>query len=146
MDLLTGLEVHLLSATHLPKYSSAGAFAAVASMALDEALVHAAPIVVEPWVSIFDYRSKIMQLSETLDTLTKFLGTVRAEISSGAYFTLDIEIPARLKRKVASALGLGDLETYSTGQSGEIQTIVRTARPADFTGCARRLDLTQKMT
>jgi hypothetical protein len=42
---------------------------------------------------------------------------VRAEISLGSYFLLDTEIPIRLKRRVAAALGLARLETYPLAEA-----------------------------
>ena len=108
---MIGLQVRLLAATYLPAYSYPEAFAAAASMALDEAMIHASPIVTEPWVGL-RLRVEDHALSATLDTLTKLLGLVRAEISRGAHFLLETEVPARLNRRVASALGLVLLDTY----------------------------------
>jgi translation elongation factor EF-G len=113
---MIGLQVRLLAATYLPAYSYPKAFAAVASMALDEAMIHGSPVVLEPWVSL-RLRVEGHALTATLDTLTKFLGVVRAEISLGSYFLLDTEIPARLKRRVASALGLARLDTYPLAEA-----------------------------
>jgi elongation factor G len=107
---LIGLELRLLAATHLAPYSHPEAFAAVASMAFDEAMILAAPIVVEPWVGL-RLRVEDYALSATFDILTRFLGTVRAELSLGEYFILDIQIPARLKSNITSALGLARPET-----------------------------------
>lgn len=42
---MIGLQVRLLAATYLPAYSYPEAFAAAASMALDEAMIHASPII-----------------------------------------------------------------------------------------------------
>ena len=81
-------------------------------MALEQALTHAAPIVLEPWIGL-RLRVKGPALSDTLNTLTRFVGTVRAQISLGDYFILDTEIPARLERSVASAFGLAHLDTSS---------------------------------
>jgi elongation factor G len=66
---LIGLEVRLLSATHLPAYSHPEAFAAVACMALDEALIYAQPIVIEPWVGLC-LRVERHALTATLDGTT----------------------------------------------------------------------------
>ncbi len=85
-------------------------------MALDEAMIHASPVVLEPWVGV-RLRVEGHALSTALDTLTKFLGLVRAEISLGACFLLETEIPARLKRRVASALGLERLDTYPLAEA-----------------------------
>ncbi len=108
---MIGLEVRLLAATHLPVYSHPDAFAAVACMALDEAMIHAAPVVLEPWVGL-RLHVEDHALSTTLETLSKFLGSVRADISLGAHFVLDTEIPARLKQRIASALGVTRLVTH----------------------------------
>ncbi len=113
---LTGLEARVIAATHLPAYSYPEAFAAAASMALDEAMIHASPVVLEPWVGV-RLRVEDHALSATLDTLTKFLGLVTAEISLGGYFLFDTEIPVRLKRTVASALGLARLDTYPLAEA-----------------------------
>jgi len=108
---MIGLQVRLLAATYLPAYSSPEAFAAATSMAWDEAMIQASPNILEPWVGL-RLRVEDHALSATLETLTKFLGTVRTEISLGAYFLLETEIPVRLKPKVASALGLTRPDTY----------------------------------
>jgi elongation factor G len=113
---MIGLEVRLLAATYFPAYSYPEAFAAAASMALDEAMIQASPMVVEPWIGL-RLRVEDQALSATLNTLTKFLGLVRAEISFGTYFVLDTEIPATLKQRVASALGLSRPETYGLPKS-----------------------------
>jgi elongation factor G len=113
---LIGIQVRLLAATYLPAYSYPEAFAAVASMALDEAMIHASPIVLEPWAGL-RLRVEEHSLSATLETLTKFLGSVRAEISLGDYFILDTEIPIRLKSRIASSLGLSRLGTRALGEA-----------------------------
>jgi elongation factor G len=108
---LIGFEVRLLAATCLPAYSYPDAFGAVASMAWDDAMIQACPNILEPWVGL-RLRVEDHALSATLETLTKYLGTVQIEISLGAYFLLETEIPVRLKPKVASALGLTRPDTY----------------------------------
>lgn len=108
---LIELEVRLLAATHLPAYSSPDAFALVATMALEQALTHAAPIVLEPWIGL-RLRVKGPALSDTLNTLTRLWARC-ARRSLGDYFILDTEIPARLERSVASAFRLAHLDTSS---------------------------------
>jgi elongation factor G len=119
---MIGLEVRLLAATHLPAYSYPDAFAAVACMALDEAMIHASPVVLEPWVGL-RLHVEDHSLSTTLDTLTKFLGSVRADISLGAYFVLDTEIPARLNQRIASALGVMRLVTYPLDEAKRYKSL-----------------------
>jgi elongation factor G len=45
---LIWIEIRMLAATYLPAYSYPGAFASAASMAFDEAMTHASPILLEP--------------------------------------------------------------------------------------------------
>jgi elongation factor G len=113
---LMGVEVRLLAATYLTAYSYPGAFATAASMAFDEAMIHASPIILEPWVGI-RLRIEDHALSATVGTLTKFLGTVRAEISHGTYFLIETEIPLRLQSRVTLALGLTQPDTYPLPES-----------------------------
>jgi elongation factor G len=119
---LIGLEVRLLAATYLPAYSYPDAFAAAASMALDEAMIHASPIILEPWVRL-RLRVESDALSATFDMLTKFLGAVRTEISLADYFLLDTEIPVRLKSRVAFALGLARPDTYQLPEGSRYRTL-----------------------
>jgi elongation factor G len=119
---LIGLEVRLLAATYLTAYSQPDAFAAAASMALDEAMIQASPILLEPWIGL-RLRIEGYALSATLDTLTTLLGVVRAEIYRGAYFLLETEIPVRLTRRVALALGLSRLETYPLPEGSRYRTL-----------------------
>jgi elongation factor G len=119
---LIGFEVRLLAATCLPAYSYSDAFGAVASMAWDEAMIQASPNILEPWVGL-RLRVEDHAFSSTFETLTKFLGTVRTEISLGAYFLLETEIPVRLKPKVASALGLAQSETYPLPESSRYRPL-----------------------
>lgn len=74
-------------------------------------MIHASPVILEPWIGL-RLRVEDHALSATINTLTKFLGTVRTEISLGSYFLLETEIPVRLKPSVASALGLARPDTY----------------------------------
>jgi elongation factor G len=113
---LIGLEVRLLGATHLPPYSDPESFAAVARMALDEAMIHAAPEIVEPWIGL-RLRVEGHALAATLAKLTEFLGCARARISLGDHFVLDLEIPASIEERLASALGLKHPQTYPLEES-----------------------------
>jgi elongation factor G len=108
---LIGIEVRLLSATYLAAYSYPDAFATVACMAFDEALIHAAPLVVEPWIGA-RLRVEDHALAPTFATLTKFTGQVRAEVSLGQDFIVRTELPLRLRSKVRAALGLRSFETF----------------------------------
>jgi hypothetical protein len=85
-------------------------------------MIQASPIVLEPWIGL-RLRVEDHALSATFDTLTKFLGTARAEISLGAYFYLETEIPLRLKSRVASSLGLAQSDTHPLPESGRYRPL-----------------------
>jgi translation elongation factor EF-G len=111
---MIGLEVRMLAATFLPKYSYPEAFARAASMAFDEAIRGASPIVIERW-SGFILRVDPNAVKETLETLTGVLGEVPASISfstSKQYFVIRAQAPVRLLSMFKEVFTLRRLETY----------------------------------
>jgi translation elongation factor EF-G len=111
---MIGLEVRMLGATFLPKYSYPEAFARAASMAFDEAVRGASPIVIERW-SGFILKVDPNAVKETLETLTVVLGEVPATISFNALkqcFVIRAKAPVRLLSMFKEVFYLRRLETY----------------------------------
>lgn len=100
-----GLEVRLLGGTYLECHSSPEAFAIAASMAFDDALTLALPVVLEPW-TMLRLRVEDDVLTSVLQKLTRLVGLVNASISQSEIFVLDVEIPVRLLRPICQTLGL----------------------------------------
>jgi translation elongation factor EF-G len=111
---MIGLEVCMLGATFLPKYSYPEAFARAASMALDEAVRSASPILIERW-SGFVLKVDSNAVKETLETLTVVLGEVPASVSFNTlnqYFVIRAQAPVRQLPMFKELLHLQRLETY----------------------------------
>jgi Elongation factor G, domain IV len=111
---MSGLEVRMLGATFLPKYSYPEAFARAASMAFDEAVRGASPIVIERW-SGFILKVDPNSVKKTLETLTVVLGEVPASISFNASkqcFVIRAQAPVRLLSMFKEVFYLRRLETY----------------------------------
>jgi translation elongation factor EF-G len=111
---MIGLEVRMLGATFLPRYSYPEAFARAASMAFDEAVRGASPIVIERW-SGFILKVDPNAVKETLETLTVVLGEVPASISFNALqqcFVIRAQAPVRLLPMFKEVFYLRRLETY----------------------------------
>jgi translation elongation factor EF-G len=111
---MIGMEVTMLGATFLPKYSYPEAFARAASMAFDEAVRGASPIVIERW-SGFVLKVDSNAVKETLETLTVVLGEVPASISFNTLkqcFVIRAQAPVRLLPMFKEVLHLQRLETY----------------------------------
>ncbi len=111
---MIGLEARMLAATFLPKHSYPEAFARAASMAFDEAVHGASPIVIERW-SGFILKVDPNAVKETLETLTVVLGEVPASISfntSKQYFVIRAQAPVRLLSTFKEVFYLQRLETY----------------------------------
>jgi translation elongation factor EF-G len=111
---MIGLEVSMLEATFLPKYSYPEAFARAASMAFDEAVRGASPIVIERW-SGFILKVDPNAVKETLETLTVVLDEVPASISFNALkqcFVIRAQAPVRLLPMFKEVFYLQRLETY----------------------------------
>jgi hypothetical protein len=98
----------------LPRYSYPEAFARAASMAFDEAVRGASPIVIERW-SGFILKVDPNAVKETLETLTVVLGEVPASISFNALqqcFVIRAQAPVRLLPMFKEVFYLRRLETY----------------------------------
>jgi translation elongation factor EF-G len=111
---MIGLEVRMLEATFLPKYSYPEAFARAASMAFDEAVRGASPIVIERW-SGFVLKVDSNAVKETLETLSVVLGEVPASISFNALkqcFVIRAQAPVRLLPMFKEVFYPQRLETY----------------------------------
>ena len=111
---MIGLEVRMLGATFLPKYSYPEAFARAASMAFDEAVRGASPIMIERWCG-FILKVDPNAVKETLETLTLVLGEVPASISFNALkhcFVIRAQAPVRLLSMFREIFNLRRLETY----------------------------------
>jgi translation elongation factor EF-G len=126
---MLGLEARLIGGTFLAKYSYSEAFAQAASMAFDEAVSNASPVVIER-CSGFILRVDPDAVSETLETLSKILGEVSASISLDSVkqcFVIRTQAPVRLLPEFREIFRLRRLETYPL--SGEQQYRAMTEFP-----------------
>jgi elongation factor G len=108
---LIGVEVRLTGGSYLARHSYPEACAIAASMAYDEAMRMAGPLVVEPYVGVRLLVEK-GSLQRTVNGLTALLGEVRAMHSVTHVAWLEVEIPARLQHAVKSDLRLPFLDTF----------------------------------
>lgn len=109
---LIGIEVRLTGGTHLPRHSYPDACAIAASMAYDEALRGAAPLIMEPYLGL-RLLVEGNSLQRTMRTLAALLGEVRATYTVTNVARLEAEIPVRLECAVRSAPRLGLVETFA---------------------------------
>jgi elongation factor G len=75
-----GIEVQVIGGTYMPNYSYPRAFELAASMAFDEAVLRAGPLVMEPWIGV-TLSVQPEAISEVLETLTALVGELPASIS-----------------------------------------------------------------
>lgn len=121
-----GLEVQLLGGTYLECHSYPGAFAIAASMAFDDALTRALPVVLEPW-TMLRLRVEEDALTGVLEKLTRLIGLVHASISApisqSQIFILDVEVPVRLFRTICQTLGLRHTQTFALPASRQYRPL-----------------------
>ena len=117
-----GLEVQFLSGTYLPRHSYPEAFALAAQMAFDDALAHASPVIIEPWVLLrLPMRPDV--LAEVFKTLTRLLGKVDASVAFSETFSVDAESPRRLVPRICHVLGLRQPQTLALPSSREYRPL-----------------------
>jgi elongation factor G len=108
---MDAFQVEFTNATYLVRYSHPEAFAAVASMAFDDALGRAKPVIIEPWIGL-RLRVERNSAQVVLATLARLLGEISLTVSLSDYFVLKVEIPQRVLNRLRLALGVRLLETF----------------------------------
>jgi elongation factor G len=106
-----GFQVEMTTATYVERYSHPAAFAAVASMAFDDALGLAKPVIIEPWIGL-RLRVERNSAEMVLATLARWIGEVSLTVSLSDYFVLKVEIPHRVLDRLSLALGVRRAETF----------------------------------
>ena len=106
-----GVEVQILEGTYLPGHSYPEAFAIAASMAFDEAMLTADPVILEPWIRM-RLHAEPDALVEVFTTLTRLLGKVDTSITLSNTFFLDVELPKRSVPRICHLFGLRNPQTF----------------------------------
>ena len=108
---MDAFQVEFTNATHLARYSHPEAFAAVASMAFDDALGRAKPVIIEPWIGL-RLRVEPNSAQMVFATLARLIGEISLTVSLSKYFVLKVEIPHRVLNRLRLALGVRRFETF----------------------------------
>jgi translation elongation factor EF-G len=124
-----GIEVQMIGGTYLPNYSYPRAFELAASMAFDEAVLRAGPLVMEPWIGV-TLSVQPDAVSEVLEALTGLVGELPASISLTTHFVIHAHVPVRLLGRIRQAFRLARLRTFSLSQGEQYRLL--TVSPTQF--------------
>jgi translation elongation factor EF-G len=119
-----GLEARIIGGTFLQKYSCPEAFAEAASMAFDEAMLGASPVVIERWSGV-TLKVAPDAIKETLETLIRLLGEVPALISLKQDFVIRAQAPVSLLAEFGRIFNLLRLETYPLPREQQYRAVTR---------------------
>jgi translation elongation factor EF-G len=127
---MDAFQVQFTNATYRKRYSNPEAFAAVASMAFDDALGRAKPVITEPWIGL-RLRVEPNSAPMVLATLARLIGEISLTVSLSDHFVLKVEIPHRVLNGLRLALGVRRLETFPLPPERLYRTLSGPVFPAD---------------